>query len=109
MGERRMEVGSRKGIVDGNSHPHGEVTEEILVHMLQRVYNNKVFSGTGSSGAFVTNVSYQNGEPSEWARDAWKWGLEKGIIDGNSHPHGKVTEEILVHILQRCTNNGVFK
>ena len=68
MGERRMEVGSRKGIVDGNSHPHGEVTEEILVHMLQRAYNNKVFSGTGSSGAFVTNVSYQNGEPSEWAR-----------------------------------------
>ncbi|MCC2328562.1 lysozyme family protein [Bacillus wiedmannii] len=101
--------GLEKGIVDGNSHPHGEVTEEILVHMLQRVYNNKVFSGTGSSGAFVTNVSYQNGEPSEWARDAWKWGLEKGIIDGNSHPHGKVTEEILVHILQRCTNNGVFK
>ena len=36
-------------------------------------------------------------------------GIRKGIIDGNSHPHGKVTEEILVHILQRCTNNGVFK
>ena len=46
--------------------------------------------------------SHQNG------RDAWKWGLERGIIDENSHPHGKVTEEILVHILQRCTNNGVF-
>ena len=108
MGERRMEVGSRKRIVDGNSHPHGEVTEEILVHMLQRAYNNKVFSGTGSSGAFVTNVSYQNGEPSEWAR-CMEMGIRKRNYRWNSHPHGKVTEEILVHILQRCTNNGVFK
>ncbi|WP_242226386.1 M23 family metallopeptidase [Bacillus cereus group sp. BfR-BA-01358] len=100
--------GLEKGIVDGNSHPHGEVTEEILVHMLQRIYNNKVFSDTRSTVSIASNVSYQNGEPSEWARDAWKWGLERGIIDENSHPHGKVTEEILVHILQRCTNNGVF-
>ncbi|MGG1058023.1 lysozyme family protein, partial [Bacillus wiedmannii] len=81
---------------------------EILVHMLQRIYNNKVFSDTRSTVSIASNVSYQNGEPSEWARDAWKWGLERGIIDGNSHPHGKVTEEILVHILQRCANNGVF-
>ena len=27
-----MEMGTRKGIVDGNSHPHGEVTEEIGTH-----------------------------------------------------------------------------
>ncbi|MED1594158.1 MULTISPECIES: C40 family peptidase [Bacillus] len=101
--------GLEKGIIDGNSHPHGEVKEEILVHMLQRVYNNKVFSGNGSTVSVAADTSYRNGEPSDWARDAWKWGLEKGIIDGNSHPHGEVTEEILVHILQRCANNGVFK
>ncbi|MFA2568145.1 lysozyme family protein [Bacillus wiedmannii] len=101
--------GLEKGIVDGNSHPHGEVTEEILVHMLQRVYNNKVFSGNGYAVLVAVSANYQNGEPSDWARDAWKWGLEKGIIDGNSHPHGIVTEEILVHVLQRCANNGVFK
>jgi len=101
--------GVEKGIIDGNSHPHGAVTEEILVHMLQRVYNNKVFSGNGSTVSVAADTSYRNGEPSDWAQDAWKWGVEKGIIDGNSHPHGAVTEEILVHILQRCANNGVFK
>ena len=87
-------MGIRKGIVDGNSHPHGTVLEEILVHMLQRVYNNKVFLGTGSVVSVSIDTSYRNGQPSEWARDAWKWGLEKGIVDGNSHPHGEVTEEI---------------
>ena len=70
-------MGIRKGIVDGNSHPHGTVLEEILVHMLQRVYNNKVFLGTGSVVSVSIDTSYRNGQPSEWARDAWKWGLER--------------------------------
>lgn len=48
-------------------------------------------------------------QPSDWAKDAWNWGLEKGIVDGGGHPHGTVTEEILIHILQRACNNGVFK
>lgn len=48
-------------------------------------------------------------QPSDWAKDAWNWGLSKGIIDGNSHPHGTVTEEILIHMLNRAANNGVFK
>lgn len=51
----------------------------------------------------------QNKQPSDWAKDAWNWGLQKGIVDGNSHPHEAVTEEVLVHMLQRCANNGVFK
>ena len=74
-----MEVGIRKRNCRWNSHPHGTVVEEILVHMLQRVYNNKVFLGTGRAVSFAIDTSYQNGEPSEWARDAWKWGLEKGL------------------------------
>ncbi|WP_257153349.1 GH25 family lysozyme, partial [Bacillus pseudomycoides] len=49
-----------------------------------------------------------NEGPSDWARDAWNWGLQKGIVDGNSHPHGTVTEEILVHMLQRAYNNKVY-
>ncbi|MGQ7096485.1 hypothetical protein ACUOBA_49865, partial [Escherichia coli] len=70
--------------------------------------NNKVFFGNGKAVSVAADTSYRNIEPSDWARDAWKWGLEKGIIDGKSHPHGTVTEEILVHMLQRCASNGVI-
>ncbi|EEM13799.1 Cell wall endopeptidase, family M23/M37 [Bacillus pseudomycoides DSM 12442] len=35
--------GLQKGIVDGNSHPYGTVTEESLVDVLQRAYKNQCF------------------------------------------------------------------
>ncbi|MDA2251875.1 hypothetical protein [Bacillus thuringiensis] len=75
---------------------------------MQRAYNNKVFFGNGKTVSVAADTSYRHVDVSDWAIDASKWGLEIEIIDGNSHPHGTTTEEILVHMLQRCASNGVF-
>lgn len=41
-----------------------------------------------------------NGQPSDWARDAWEWGASAGITDG-SRPQDTCTREELVTMLYR--------
>jgi len=42
----------------------------------------------------------QSGQPSEWAREAWAWGVESGLTDG-SNPRGVPTREQMVTLLHR--------
>ena len=41
---------------------------------------------------------------SEWAEDAWKWGIEKGLTDG-TNPQGACTREQVVTMLYRAMGN----
>ena len=44
-------------------------------------------------------------ETSDWADDAWKWGIEKGLTDGTS-PQGVCTREQVVTMLYRAMGNS---
>ena len=47
------------------------------------------------------DLEMENGNtPSEWAKEAWDWAKEKGLLDG-TRPQESVTREELVAILQR--------
>jgi N-acetylmuramoyl-L-alanine amidase CwlA len=47
--------------------------------------------------------------PSDWAKDAWKWGVENGFIDSVSNPHEGATQEIVVNMLYRLFSNKGLK
>ena len=47
----------------------------------------------------------QSQQPSTWAREAWAWGVEKGLTDG-SNPQGIPTREQMVTLLHRYDNIG---
>lgn len=45
-------------------------------------------------------VTRDNTVPSEWAKEDWKWGKEKGITDG-SNPGGNCTREQVIAMIRR--------
>ena len=42
---------------------------------------------------------------SDWAKDAWEWGKEKGITDG-TRPGAEMTREEMVTMLYRYDQKG---
>lgn len=52
-------------------------------------------------GAAVTE---KKSNPSDWADNAWKWGIEKGLTDGSS-PQGNCTREQVITMLYRAMGN----
>lgn len=45
-------------------------------------------------------ATLEKDKPSEWAKEAWKWGKEKGITDG-SRPKDNTTREEIITMLYR--------
>jgi N-acetyl-anhydromuramyl-L-alanine amidase AmpD len=43
-------------------------------------------------------------DTSDWAEDAWKWGVEKGLTDG-TNPQGACTREQVITMLYRALGN----
>lgn len=56
----------------------------------------------GEKGGAV--VTEKKNNASDWADDAWKWGIEKGLTDG-SNPQGACTREQVVTMLYRAMGN----
>ena len=55
----------------------------------------------------ATNAAEETDEPSDWAEDACKWAIEKGLFQGGENKsyrwHDSVTREELALILERTS------
>lgn len=84
------------GISDG-SNPDSNITREQLVTMLWRYYGSPAASGDLSGYADV-------GQVSEYAQEAMRWAVERGIIngfgDGRLGPQGQATRAQVAQILK---------
>lgn len=52
-------------------------------------------------GGNTNTMTNTNDTPSEWAKEAWEWGIENGITDG-SNPQGLATREQVVAMIRRA-------
>jgi GH25 family lysozyme M1 (1,4-beta-N-acetylmuramidase) len=71
-------------------------------------YTNSLDIGGAKFDSNITKIDFGNfyGQkaqkemiPSEWAKDAWGWGLKQGLITKDSKPRDLVTHEDMVNML----------
>lgn len=65
-----------------------------LIQLIERLGLQQYDKGVGKI------VTRDNSVPSEWAREDWEWGKEKGITDG-SNPGGTCTREQVIAMIRR--------
>ena len=80
-----------------------EYFEELCLAIASAV-SGRVINGEEASVPDVPVAPpTQNQQPSSWAREAWAWGVDKGITDG-TNPQGMPTREQMVTLLYRYHN-----
>ena len=65
-----------------------------LIQLIERLGLQQYDKGVGKI------VTRDNSVPSEWAKEDWEWGKEKGITDG-SNPGGNCTREQVIAMIRR--------
>ena len=65
-----------------------------LIQLIERLGLQQYDKGVGKI------VTRDNTVPSEWAKDDWEWGKERGITDG-SNPGGNCTREQVIAMIRR--------
>ncbi|WFA07761.1 glycoside hydrolase family 25 protein [Tissierella sp. Yu-01] len=65
---------------------------------LNRILSNKPLSYF--TEIEVNNTEPRNDEPAEWAREAWDWAVNVGLLDG-TRPRDSVTRQELAIVLKR--------
>ena len=65
-----------------------------LIQLIERLGLQQYDKGVGKI------VTRDNSVPSEWAKEAWEWGKEKGITDG-TNPKGVCTREQVIAMIER--------
>lgn len=65
-----------------------------LIQLIERLGLQQYDKGVGKI------VTRDNSVPSDWAKEDWEWGKEKGITDG-SNPGGNCTREQVVAMIRR--------
>lgn len=65
-----------------------------LIQLIERLGLQQYDKGVGKI------VTRDNTVPSEWAKEDWEWGKEKGITDGSS-PGGTCTREQVIAMIRR--------
>lgn len=70
-----------------------------LISLIERLGLQQYDKGVGKI------VTRDNTVPSEWAKEDWEWGKEKGITDG-SNPGGNCTREQVVAMIRRYDKQG---
>lgn len=65
-----------------------------LIQLIERLGLQQYDKGVGKV------VTRDNSVPSDWAKDDWEWGKEKGITDG-SNPGGTCTREQVIAMIRR--------
>ena len=65
-----------------------------LIQLIERLGLQQYDKGVGKI------VTRDNTVPSEWAKEDWEWGKEKGITDG-SNPGGTCTREQVIAMIRR--------
>lgn len=65
-----------------------------LINLIERLGLQQYDKGVGKI------VTRDNTVPSEWAKEDWEWGKEKGITDG-SNPGGTCTREQVIAMIRR--------
>lgn len=88
------------GLVDDTGHPRDDATEQVVVGIIKNMKDRE---------EKIAKENYENQSPSDWAKAEWNWGQEQGIVSkdaGQSHPHGVVTEEILLRVVKQLHDLG---
>ncbi len=98
-----MDWAKAQGVSDG-TNPEGNITREQLVTMLYR-YAKSPAVGAADMAEFVDANAV-----SDWAADAVRWAVQKGILTGKDgarlDPQGTATRAEVATILQRYVEKG---
>ncbi|TZE82014.1 N-acetylmuramoyl-L-alanine amidase family protein [Calorimonas adulescens] len=78
--------------------------EEKLLASIE--FQEKAVTAIAKGICNYAGIEYQELPPnlSPWAKEAWIWGVEKGIIDG-SRPKGTITREEVITMIYRAIKN----
>ena len=92
---------SENGVSDG-SDPNGRITREQFAAMLYRYALRQGRAGADAAANFAGFADVES--VSDWARDAMRWAVSSGIIngiDGRLCPQGEATRAQIATMLQR--------
>ncbi|MCI8336672.1 MAG: peptidoglycan DD-metalloendopeptidase family protein, partial [Peptococcaceae bacterium] len=103
--DEKVQAGQVLG-VEGNT---GNVTGSHLHLELRKVYADRMTTIDPADYLKIKNkvgdVEMEKGTNavSNWAKDAWKWAKEKGLLDG-TRPQEPITREEMAVVLERVVN-----
>lgn len=103
--DEKVKAGQAIGI-EGNT---GNVTGAHLHLELRKVYSNRDTTIDPAEYLGIKNrvgdleMAKDTNKVSDWAKEAWNWAKEKGLLDG-TRPQEPITREEMAVLLQRLVN-----